>query len=73
MNNIDINLYGYYSNFVNLHIFNLTNVSDFEVWMSVLASVCAKIYIYFNLRTYFFYFTQPLFKNIHVRLSILHL
>ena len=32
MNSVNINLYGYYSNFANLHIFSLTNLSDFESW-----------------------------------------
>ena len=34
MNSINVNLHNYYSNFVNLQIFNLTNVGDFESWMS---------------------------------------
>ena len=33
MNSISINLHTYCSNFVNLYIFNLTDVGDFEVLM----------------------------------------
>ena len=35
-------------------------------------SVCVKIYIYFSIRTYFFYFSQLIFKNTHIILSISH-
>ena len=31
MTSAKVNLYGYCNNFVSLHIFNLTNVSDFEI------------------------------------------
>ena len=33
MNSNSINLYDYYSNFANFHIFNLIDVGDFEAWM----------------------------------------
>ena len=36
------------------------------------ASVCAKIYVYFRIRTYFFYFTYSLFKIQYIKLYILH-
>lgn len=29
MNIVSVNLYSYYNNFANLHIFNLTGVNDF--------------------------------------------
>ena len=38
----------------------------------VFALACAKILIYFSIRTYFFYFSFSLFKIFHIRLSILH-
>ena len=31
MNNVSVNLHGYCINFVNLHIFNLTNMGDFKI------------------------------------------
>ena len=33
MNNVNINLHGYCSNFINLHIFSLIDDGNFEVWM----------------------------------------
>ena len=30
VNSINVNLYNYYNSFVNLHIFNLTNMGDFK-------------------------------------------
>ena len=31
MNSVNVNLHGYGSNLKNLHIFNLTDISDFEI------------------------------------------
>ena len=33
MNSVNINLHGYCSNFINLHIFSLIDDGNFEVWM----------------------------------------
>ena len=35
-------------------------------------SICTKVYVYFSIRTYFFYFAYSLFKTFYIRLSILH-
>ena len=35
-------------------------------------SAWAKIYVYFSIKTYFFYFTFSLFKTSHIKLFILH-
>ena len=44
----------------------------FDGFIRVFTLVHAKFSIYFNIRIYFFCFTQPLFKNTHIRLSIIH-
>ena len=33
VNSVDINLRSYYNNFINLHIFSLTDMGDFECWI----------------------------------------
>ena len=33
--------------------------------------LCVKFSVYFNIRTYFFYFTSPVFQNTHISQSIL--
>ena len=53
MNSISVNLHNYCNNFTNLHIFNLTDVSDFGDWM-------CKIHTFFyfaliNANAFFFY------------------
>ena len=43
-----------------------------KLLLRVFALICAKIYVYFSVRTYFFYFTYLLFKIPQIRLSILY-
>ena len=34
--------------------------------------MCVKFLFYFSIKTYFFYFTQSLLQNNHIKLSIIH-
>ena len=53
--------------------FNLVfNVYSFIVFWILKHSAYAKIYVYFNIITYFFYFIYSFFKSPHIRLSILY-
>ena len=54
--------------FVN---FNMDYLGTFCA-IKVLTSISAKFFVYFNNRTYFLYFTQPLFKTTNIILFILH-
>ena len=40
--------------------------------VTIFVLVCTKIYVYFIIKTYFFYFTCLIFKTLHIRLFILH-
>ena len=40
-------------------------------YLRAIASACGKDFVYFTLKTYFFYFTPSLLQNIHISLSIL--
>ena len=39
--------------------------------LRAIASTCGKDFVYFTLKTYFFYFIPSLLQNIHISLSIL--
>ena len=40
-------------------------------YVRAIAPVCVKYFIYISIKTYFFYFTQSLFQNTNINLSIL--
>ena len=59
--------------YINKYIY--PRFSHFEFWLysiRAIASICATIFDYFSIKTYFFYSTQSLFQNLHIKLSILH-
>ena len=40
-------------------------------YVRAIAPVCVKYFVYISIKTYFFYFTQSLFQNTNINLSIL--
>ena len=62
--------WGVWSVWIRCNIYVIIN----WLWdIRVFASVWLKFSVYFRLRTYFFHFTYPLFKIIHINPSILQL
>ena len=43
MSSVNVNLHGHYINFVNLHIFNLTNMNNFETYKYIKLIIFFKI------------------------------
>ena len=61
--------------YINIYIYIYPRFSHFEFWLysiRAIASICANIFDYFSIKTYFFYSTQSFFQNLHIKLSILH-
>ena len=50
----------------------VSNLKIVKELIRFFVSARAKIYVYFSIRTYFFYFIYSLFKTSHIRLYILH-